>query len=171
MVFETERLILRKLQASDNAFIHELMNDAGYLRFIGDRGIRTPADAQRYILEGPVASYQTHGFGLYAVQLKTDDTLIGICGLIKRDTLPDVDVGYAFLPAFRGQGYAREAASGSLNYGWHTLGLTRILAITSPDNVRSIRLLEKLGLTLQEEISYGDEPSLLFSVSPQSKLN
>src|SRR6185503_20091394 len=104
-VLETERLILRWLSVEDAAFILELVNDPGWLRFIGDRGVRTLEDARNYILNGPVAMYQRVGFGLYLVELKQSATPIGICGLIERAGLEDIDIGYAFLPAFRGQGY------------------------------------------------------------------
>ena len=105
-VLETERLRLRRLTVDDAAFILELVNDPSWLRFIGDRGVRNLDDARSYILKGPVASYEKHGFGLWLVELKAEATPIGICGLLQRDTLPDVDIGFALLPQFCGQGYA-----------------------------------------------------------------
>jgi len=145
-VLETERLVLRWLAEEDASFILELTNDPDWLRHIGDRGIRTVDDARGYIATGPAAMYARHGFGLYAVELRESATPIGICGLIKRDWLEDVDVGFALLPRFRGKGYAREAASATLEYARGTLGLLRIAAIVSPGNDDSIRLLAKLGL-------------------------
>src|SRR5215207_666754 len=145
-VLETERLVLRWLAEEDASFILELANDPDWLRHIGDRGIRTVDDARGYIATGPAAMYARHGFGLYAVELRESATPIGICGLIKRDWLEDVDVGFALLPRFRGMGYAREAASATLEYARGTLGLLRIAAIVSPGNDDSIRLLAKLGL-------------------------
>jgi [ribosomal protein S5]-alanine N-acetyltransferase len=146
-VLETERLILRWLSAEDAAFILELVNDPAWLRFIGDRGVRTLEDARNYILNGPVAMYRREGFGLYLVELKQSATPIGICGLIKRAALEDVDIGFAFLPAFYGQGYAYESASAIMNFAQNTVGLNRVVAITAPDNRRSIALLTKLGLS------------------------
>ena len=109
-VLETDRLILRQLSIEDDAFILELVNDPLWLRFIGDRGVRTLDEARNYILKGPVAMYERAGFGLYLVERKIDGVPMGICGLIKRDVLDDVDLGFAFLPEYRGQGYATESA-------------------------------------------------------------
>jgi [ribosomal protein S5]-alanine N-acetyltransferase len=151
-VLETDRLILRRLTVEDDAFILELVNDPLWLRFIGDRGVRTLEDARHYILKGPVAMYERVGFGLYLVERKSDGSSLGICGLIKRDALDDVDLGFAFLPEFRAQGYAYESAAAVLAYGQSVFHLKRIVAITSPDNDRSIQLLEKLGFTFEKMI-------------------
>jgi RimJ/RimL family protein N-acetyltransferase len=147
-VLETQRLILRLLSVNDADFILELLNDPGWLRFIGDKGVRTPEDARAYIRQGPMAMYARYGFGLYLTELK-EGVPIGICGLIKRDGLADVDVGFAFLPAFRAKGYAHESAAAVMAYGRQTLGMGRIVAITSPDNHSSIKLLEKLGMRFE----------------------
>ena len=151
-VIETPRLALRQLTVEDDAFIYELVNDPAWLRFIGDRGVRTVADARAYILKGPVASYAQHGFGLWLTLRKAGGVPIGMCGLIKRETMEDVDVGFAILPEFREQGYAFESASASLNYGRDVLKLKRIVAVCSPDNAGSIRVLEKLGLRYEKMI-------------------
>src|SRR5215217_7318070 len=140
-VLETERLRLRWLVAEDAPFILELVNDPDWLRFIGDRGVRTLEDARGYILNGPVAMYRRAGFGLYLVELKQSAMPIGMCGLIQRAGLADIDIGFAFLPTFGGQGYAYEAASAIMTYAQDTLGLNRVVAIAAPDNQRSIRLL------------------------------
>ena len=161
-VLETERLILRWLSADDAAFILELVNDPGWLRFIGDRGVRTLEDARDYILNGPVAMYRRVGFGLYMVELKHSATPIGMCGLIKRAGLEDVDIGFAFLPAFCGQGYAYESAAAIMGYARDTVGLNRVVAITAPDNQRSIRLLKKLGLSFENMLRLGeDQPEVM----------
>jgi RimJ/RimL family protein N-acetyltransferase len=161
-VLETERLILRWLSAEDAAFILELVNAPGWLRFIGDRGVRTLEDARGYILNGPVAMYRRVGFGLYMVELKQSATPIGICGLIKRVGLEDIDIGFAFLPAFCGQGYAYESASAMMKYAQGTFGLSRVVAITAPDNQRSITLLTKLGLSFEDMLRLGeDQPEVM----------
>jgi RimJ/RimL family protein N-acetyltransferase len=144
-VLETTRLVLRWLEMGDADFILQLVNEPSWLRFIGDKGIRTVDDARNYIETGPVAMYRRFGFGLFLVELKESGESIGICGLIKRDTLEDVDLGFAFLPAFWGKGYAFESATAVMEYGRRTFALTRLLAITSPENEASVRLLEKLG--------------------------
>jgi len=144
-VLETARLALRWLETDDAEFILQLVNEPSWLRFIGDKGIRTVDDARSYIEEGPVAMYRQLGFGLYLVELKESGDPIGICGLIKRDALEDVDLGFAFLPAFWGNGYAFESAAAVMDYGRRTFKLSRLLAITSQDNEISARLLEKLG--------------------------
>jgi RimJ/RimL family protein N-acetyltransferase len=152
-VIETDRLILRHLTTEDAAFILVLMNDSSWLQFIGDNGVRTLEDACTYIVYGPVAMYARVGFGLYLTALKEDRTPIGICGLIKRDSLEDVDIGFAFLPQFWSQGYAYESASAVIAHGRQVLGLQRIVAITSLDNQRSAHLLEKLGLHFERLIT------------------
>jgi RimJ/RimL family protein N-acetyltransferase len=161
-VLETERLNLRWLSAEDAAFIFELVNDPAWLQFIGDRGVRTLEDARDYILNGPVAMYHRVGFGLYLVELKQSATPIGMCGLIKRAGLEDIDIGFAFLPAFYGQGYAYESASAVMRYAQDTVGLNRVVAITVPDNQRSITLLTKLGLSFVDMLRLGeDQPEVM----------
>ena len=158
-VLNTERLGLRWLSAEDAAFMLELVNDPAWVRFIGDRGVRTLEDARDYILNGPVAMYHRVGFGLYLVELKQSRTPIGICGLIERAGLEDIDIGFAFLPAFCGQGYAYESAAAILSYARDTVGLNRVVAITAPDNQRSIRLLKKLGLSFEKMLRLGEDQS------------
>ena len=147
---DTERLALRELEHRGAAFIEKLVNDPDWLRYIGDRNVHSPDDAKRYIDEGPRAAYAKHGFGLLMVERRADGEPLGICGLIKRDTLEHVDVGFAFLPAFRGAGYAREAASACIEHG-RALGLTRIVAITTQDNEASGKLLERIGFRYERE--------------------
>lgn len=162
-VLETERLRIRWLSLEDAEFILELLNDAAWLQFIGDFGVRTLEDARAYLVRSPIAMYTHLGFGLYLAELKEGNVPIGMCGLIKRDFLEDVDIGFAFLPDFRKQGYAYEAAVAVLAYGKETLGLKRIVAITSLDNQASGRLLEKLGLHFERVIPYpsdGEEVKL-----------
>ncbi|HKO99411.1 MAG TPA: GNAT family N-acetyltransferase [Pyrinomonadaceae bacterium] len=166
IVLETERLRLRHLSPADAAFIRELVNDPAFLRYIGDKGVSNNADAVAYIQNGPMASYQRFGFGLYAVELKDTREPIGICGLLKRDSLPDADVGFAFLPSYRAQGYAFESASAVLSHARNVLGLKRVLAITTPDNTGSIRVLEKIGMHFERMISIteGDPELKLFAL-------
>jgi len=148
-VLRTERLILRRLTLDDAEFVLELVNDPDWLRYIGDRGVRTLDDARAYLLGGPLAMYERFGFGLYCVALGESGVSIGICGLLKRDALEDVDIGFAMLPAFRTHGYAYEAAAATLEYAARELGLARVVAIVSPENEASMRLLGKLGLSLE----------------------
>ncbi len=160
-ILETERLTLRRLSTDDAEFIVELLNGEPFIRNIGDKGVRTVADAFSYILSGPVASYQRYGFGLYLVELKETGASIGICGLIKRDTLEDVDIGFAFLPAYWGKGYAVESAFAVKTYADRVIGLNRIVAITLPDNRQSIRTLEKIGLRFEKTVRLaGDDREL-----------
>jgi RimJ/RimL family protein N-acetyltransferase len=156
-VIETDRLILRRLEPDDAEFILGLLNDPSFLRFIGDKGVRTLDDAREYIRTGPMASYERLGFGLFLTALREDRAPIGICGLLKREALDDVDVGFAFLPRYWSKGYGFESAAAVLDYGRRVLGLTRIVAITSPDNASSIRLLEKLGLKFETMIRLSED--------------
>ena len=151
-VLATERLDLRQLLEDDADFIHRLLNDPSWLRHIGDRGVRSVEDARRYIVDGPVAMYAKLGFGLFLVERRSDGVAMGLCGLLKRDSLDDVDIGFAFFPEFGGQGYALEAARATLDYGITQHGLRRIVAITAQENAASIRLLEKLGLSFERLI-------------------
>ena len=144
-ILETERLVLRELCASDAEFILQLVNEPSWLRYIGDKGIKTIEAARDYIQKGPVQMYARFGFGLWMVELKNGTVPIGICGLIQRETLPDVDIGFAFLPSYWRKGYAFESASATLSHGRKVFGLKRIVAIVSPDNYTSHCLLEKLG--------------------------
>ncbi|MGE5169683.1 MAG: GNAT family N-acetyltransferase [Rudaea sp.] len=144
-VTSTERIRVRQMSEGDAAFVVELVNDPAWLRYIGDNGVRTVPDAARYIRDGPVAMYAERGFGLYLVELKASGEPIGICGLIKREGLADVDLGFAFLPRYRRRGYAREASLAVMAHARNVLGLARIVAIVSQDNAPSCRLLESLG--------------------------
>ena len=171
-VLETERLVLRKLSSDDAEFILGLLNQPSFIKNIGDKGVRTNADAVRYIQNGPVASYERFGFGLYLVELKGSDTPIGICGLLQRESLPDVDVGFAFLPKFWSKGYAVESTSGVMDYGRNVLGIGRIVAITAPDNYGSIKVLEKIGLKFDRMIrlAEGESEVKLFVSDPMAPI-
>lgn len=151
-ILETERLVLRELTQDDAEFIRELVNDPAWLCNIGDRGVRDPDDARRYIEDGPVASYREFGFGLWAVDLKELGTPVGISGLIQREYLDFPDIGFAFLPNHRGRGYALESASAVMGYARGALGITRVLAIVTPGNTDSIRLLERLGMEIERDL-------------------
>ena len=162
IVLETERLVLRWFDIKDAPFILELVNDPAWIQFIGDKRIKNLEDAKKYILNGPVDMYNKMGFGLYLVERKEDLTPLGMCGLIKRDSLEDVDIGFAFLEKFRSKGYGFESASAVIEYGVQKLGLKRIVAITTIDNIYSGKLLEKVGLQFEEIISDSGEDLKLF---------
>lgn len=153
VVLETERLRLRHALATDAAFFLDLLNQPSYIEFIGDRGVRTLAQAEARLHERIIGSYVLYGFGLYVVELQATGAALGMCGLIRREGLDDVDIGYAYLPQYWGQGYASEAAAAVMAYGRETLGLARIVAIVSAGNARSIRVLEKLGLRYERLIT------------------
>jgi RimJ/RimL family protein N-acetyltransferase len=168
IIHETARLLLSEFDEADTAFILELVNSEGWLKYIGDRQIKTCEAAMAYITNGPRKSYEKHGFGLYAVRLKDTGIPIGMCGLIRRDTLDAPDIGFAFLPAFAGMGYAFEAAAHTLQHAREVLMLERILAVTLPSNERSIHLLEKLGLKNEVTISFSgsSDELLLYATVP-----
>jgi RimJ/RimL family protein N-acetyltransferase len=162
-VTETPRLRLRRLAGADAPFILELMSDEAFIRNVGHRGVRTLEDAQRYLAAGPLASYEQYGFGLYAVELRSSADTIGLCGLLRRETHPDVELGFALLARFRRQGYALEAARAALEFGVQALGLARVVAITAPGNRASIRILETLGMKYERMVRFGaDGESRLF---------
>ena len=162
---DTDRLVLREQTAADAAFVLALVNDPDWLRHIGDRGVRTLADARAYIETGAVAMVRRHGHGLFLVETRDGNVPVGLCGLLRRDGFADVDIGFAFLPAFRGQGYAREAAEATLAFAWHTLGASRVAAIVSPANEASIGLLTRLGFAFDRETTLGAETLHLWTLS------
>jgi ribosomal-protein-alanine N-acetyltransferase len=163
-VIETDQLLLRWLTPNDAPFILELLNDPGWIRFIGDRGIRTIEDALNYIVTGPMDMYARLGFGLYLTELKEGKIPIGICGLIKRDSLEDVDIGFAFLSKFQSKGYGYEAAAATLAYGFEQIGLKRIVAITTMDNAASSKLLEKIGMKFEKTIPINSDELKLYAL-------
>ncbi|MDO9302664.1 MAG: GNAT family N-acetyltransferase [Anaerolineales bacterium] len=156
-IIETDRLILRRLSTDDAEFILGLLNQPSFIDFIGDRGVRTLEDASRYILQGAIASYERFGFGLYLTLQKESEIPIGICGLVKRETLKDADVGFAFLPQYWSKGYAFESASAVMDYAKNTLGLKRILGITTSNNQSSIHVLEKIGLKFEQMVNLSED--------------
>ncbi|MDC8772550.1 GNAT family N-acetyltransferase [Roseateles albus] len=154
----TERLCIRRLSATDDAaFMLSLLNDPSWLRYIGDRGVKTLEQARHYIESGPVEMYGRLGFGFCMVENRAAPRLqLGICGLAQRDYLDCPDIGFAFLPQHGAQGYAFEAAAEMLRYAQGELGLKNILATTRVDNLRSQKLLEKLGLRFERLIPHPD---------------
>lgn len=165
-ILETERLKLREFGLHDASFIVGLMNSPGWLQFIGDRNIRSEEGAMAYLKSGPIKSYADNGFGLWLVERKATGNAIGMCGILKRDNLANPDIGFAFLSEYAGHGYASEVAGATLRYAFEILKLPAIAAITKPDNHKSIKLLEAIGLKLQTRIagSNQDEHLLLYQI-------
>ena len=162
IILETERLILREFCSDDSKFIVELLNSPGWLEFIGDRNVKTEEEAIQYLQSGPIKSYEINGYGLSLVELKRDHNPIGMCGIIKRDNLENPDIGFAFLPAFMGVGFAFEIANATMNYAMDKLNLKQVLAITVPHNIASRKLLEKIGMEFIRDIYLpGDNEKLL----------
>jgi [ribosomal protein S5]-alanine N-acetyltransferase len=167
IVIETERLILRKFTVDDASFMLKLLNTPSWLRFIGDRNVRSVEEAEQFLLNGYMKSYETHGFGFYAAIEKATQNLIGMCGLVKRNTLEDVDIGFAFMPESMGKGYGFEAASATLNYAESVMKLEKVIAIVDPKNVISIALIGKIGLQFEKmvRLSADDIELMLFGNS------
>ena len=167
IVFETPRLILREFALEDAAFIVELLNEPGWQQFIGDRGVRDLESACTYLQNGPMTSYTEHGFGLWAIEHKQDGSLLGVCGLIKRDGLDDVDIGFALLSRYEGQGFAREAAAATLVYAQDVVKLLRVVGITAVNNHRSAKLLQRLGMTYEQtfQLHSDSKPLHLYGIS------
>ncbi|MEO6252979.1 MAG: GNAT family N-acetyltransferase [Ferruginibacter sp.] len=160
-ILETERLTLREFVPGDTAFILELVNSPGWLKFIGDRNIKTTEQAKAYLENGPIKSYRENGFGLAMVETKDHKEQIGMCGIIKRDSLIKPDIGFAFLPEFTGKGYAFEMAFATINYAIQKLNIPVVYAITVENNVHSIKLLEKIGLKFIKTTSSPENEELL----------
>lgn len=166
-LLETKRLRLREFTLEDAPFILELLNTPDWIRFISDKGPKTLEEAQNYITYGPAKSYMKNGFGLWCVEQKSDGQAIGMCGLVDRPGLEDIDLGFAFLPAFYRKGYGFESAKAVLDFGWSQLQLKRIVAITIPENEGSIRLLEKLGFWYEKILPKNDSESdlMLYAIA------
>ena len=156
-ILETARLRLRELTTSDAEFMLALLNDPDFIRHVGDRGVRTLAAAREYIVKGPMQSYAHNGFGLYMVELSGTGEKLGICGLVKREGLADIDIGFGFLPQYRSNGYAIEAATAVMAQARDALRLERFVAITSQENERSANVLLKLGLKFERMITFPGE--------------
>lgn len=163
---ETERLSLRRLTLEDASFVAALYNEPSFLENIGDRGVRDAEDARRFLREGPLAMYERLGFGLWHVSRRADGVGIGMCGLLKRDALPDADIGYAYFPAYWGQGYACEAVVGTLQHAVRKFALRRVLGVVSRGNTASIRVLEKAGMRFERmhALDPGEPEVCLYSI-------
>ena len=168
MILETNRLELYKVTLDDAPFILSLLNTQGWLKFIGDRGVRTLEDAQNYIQDRFIKSYNTNGFGFYIVKLKKGGASIGLSGLVKRPTLDNVDIGYALFDDYASKGYAFEATKAVYEFAKKDLGLKRIVAIVNEDNEKSIKLLKKLGFYFEKMVKSGEDDVCLFGNIPPS---
>ena len=168
---ETARLRLRPMVESDAAFLLEVLNEPAFIRNVGHRGVRTVPDAVTYMRERIITQYERHGFGMWLVELADTREPVGICGLIKRDSLKDIDLGFSFLERFWSRGFALEAARAALREGWEVLKLSRIVAIVAPHNDASIRLLSKLGFELEKKVRLAPEEQelLLLATEPPAK--
>ncbi|MBF6023337.1 GNAT family N-acetyltransferase [Lysobacter niastensis] len=152
-ILQTPRLRLRELTDADAPFIFELLNERSFIDNIGDRGVRTLDDAVGYIHKGPGDSYARHGYGLWLVELKASGEALGVCGLMHRDTLPYTDIGYAFLPRHWSRGYAVESCAAVRDHALRTLAMPRLLAIVSPGNEASVKVLERIGLRFEGKVT------------------
>ena len=161
-ILETDRLVLRELVADDAAFINELLNTPKFLKYIGDRNVRSDEEARDFIVSRYRASYTNNGYGLWAVET-TDGTPVGMCGFVKRDYFDDPDIGFAFLPRHERKGYGYESAAATMRYGEEKLGFTKVFAITSLNNDASVGLLAKLGFDDNGIIEPQGESLRLFS--------
>lgn len=164
-LIETERLLLRNVCLDDAPFIVELVNDPAFIRFIGDKGVRTVEEAKTFLEQGILKSYRENGFGLYLTLQKSDHQPIGLSGLVRRPGLEHVDVGFAFLPAYCAMGYGTESARAVMAYAREELEIEQIVGITDQKNVASIGVLEKLGLRFERLICLpgSDEEIRLYS--------
>ncbi|MFA6261004.1 MAG: GNAT family N-acetyltransferase [Bacteroidia bacterium] len=161
IILETQRLVLRKLTLNDTAFILELLNSEGWIRFIGDRNVKNEEQAKYYLENGPLKSYREHDFGLWKVDLKENGIPIGMCGLLQRPNLSEPDIGFALLPSYTGKGYAFECAAAVLELAFQSFHLEKLSAIVVPHNTASISLLEKLGFVFIKQFSFPNEQELL----------
>jgi ribosomal-protein-alanine N-acetyltransferase len=163
---DTERLELHPFTEADAGFVLRLLNEPSFLRYIGDRGVHDLDSARRYIADGPVAGYARYGHGLLRVLRRSDGASIGMCGVLRRDSLPAPDLGFSFFPDYWSQGYAQESARAVMDHARQSLDIGRILAITTQDNEASMRLLGKLGFRFDRMVTMGAEELRLFVSEP-----
>ena len=163
---DTERLELHPFTEADADFVLRLLNEPSFLRYIGDRGVHDLDSARRYIADGPVAGYARHGHGLLRVVRRADGASLGMCGVLRRDSLPAPDLGFSFFPDYWSQGYAQESARAVMDHARQSLDIGRILAITTQDNEASMRLLGKLGFRFDRMVTMGAEELRLFVSEP-----
>ena len=161
-IIETERLRLREFNSTDGELIFELLNSQGWLKYIGSRSIATIEDAVNYIETKLQKGYRESGFGFYLVELKATGVKTGMCGLVKREGLDDVDIGFALLPQYENKGYAYESSMAVIQYAKNKLKINKLAAITMPSNFTSVKLLEKLGMKFDKKISLPGDPEELF---------
>lgn len=163
----TERLELRWLTVDDAEFMLRIWNDTAFVRFVGDRGVRSEDDARHAIASGPLRLYADYGYGPYRLELRETGEPIGICGLFRRAGLPDADIGFALLPPYRRAGYAREAADAVVRQARDVLGLERLTAIVAAENSDSVRLIGRLGLRFERTLRLGgdDRDACLYAVA------
>ena len=161
-IIETERLRLREFDSTDGELIFELLNSPGWLKYIGSRSIATIEDAVNYIETKLQKGYRESGFGFYLVELKATGVKTGMCGLVKREGLDDVDIGFALLPQYENKGYAYESSMAVIQYAKNKLKINKLAAITMPSNLTSVKLLEKLGMKFDKKISLPGDPEELF---------
>jgi RimJ/RimL family protein N-acetyltransferase len=162
-ILETERLVMRQMCADDAEFIIALVNSPGWLQYIGDRGIKTTEQAIDYIENRLNQHFRIHGFGYMIAIKKADNVPVGICGILRRDYLTLPDIGFALLPEFEGSGFAFEMTKATFEYGKSTLNLPKMCGITLEENQKSIRLLEKIGMTLSNKVMEDDVELLVYS--------
>ena len=164
-ILETERLILREFNIDDAEFILKLLNTPAWLEYIGDKNVRTLEDAVNYLEKGPIKSYKENGYGLWLTSLKNNSAPIGMCGLVNRESLDDIDIGFAFLPEYSKLGYGYEIAHATINYANHVLRIDKVVAITDSNNIPSIKLLNKIGLQFEKTLNLSENDKvLLFSL-------
>ena len=160
-IIETERLLLKELSMDDSAFIYKIVNTEGWLQNIGERNVHSEKDAINY-LSGPFKSYTDNNFGMWLIVEKANSSKIGLCGLINRPSLEDIDIGFALLPEFTKKGFAFEAANAAMDYAKNVLKIERVVGICNTDNLASIRLLEKLGLKIEKTITFENSKEVFF---------
>jgi RimJ/RimL family protein N-acetyltransferase len=162
IIAETPRLFISEFQSQDAAFYLELLNSPKWIQNIGDRNLKSVEDAEKYLIEKTIPAYKKQGFGFYKITLKKNNKPIGTCGLIKRDELKHVDIGFALLPGYEGQGFGLESSQAILELAQSKFHLETIYGITLEQNLESIKLLEKLGLTFEKKIHpFEDNKELL----------
>ncbi len=160
-ILDTQRLSLREFDINDSQFILKLVNSENWLRFIGDKGVKTNNDAKDYLKNGPLKSYEENGYGLWLIALKESQIPIGMCGLVNREILDYPDIGFAMLPNYIGKGYGYEIASATISFAKNNLNLKKIIAITDPNNIASITLLNKIGLNFEKTLALSKNDSVL----------
>ena len=156
LFIETERLLIRPFKTEDIEPAFLMDSDPEVNRYTGESGNVSIKETEKRIVENVFGDYEKYGYGRLAVVLKSENKFIGFTGLKYLEDMDEVDLGYRFMKAYWGKGFATESAKACLNLAFEKLQLNRLIAMVLPENTASIRVLEKLNFEYEKDIFEDD---------------